>query len=108
MVSVTLKRDSQNRVNGFRCLGHAGYAKKGSDIVCSGISALTLTTIAALEKILGLELKIRHNKKSNLLECNWVNDPLRVDRAELIIQVMILGLTDIQEQYPEFIKVIPS
>jgi uncharacterized protein YsxB (DUF464 family) len=108
MVSVTLKRDSQDRVNGFRCLGHAGYAKDGSDIVCSGISALTLTTIAALEKILGMELKIRHNKRSNLLECSWVNDPLRVDRAELIIQVMILGLTDIQEQYPKYIKVIPS
>ena len=108
MVSVTLKRDSQDRVNGFRCLGHAGYAKNGSDIICSAISALTHTAISALEKLAGLKLKIRHNKKHGLLECSWVNDSMRVERAEFIIQVMILGLTDIQEEYPGFIKVIPS
>ena len=34
---------------GFDCLGHAGYAEEGEDIVCAAISALVINTINSLE-----------------------------------------------------------
>ena len=35
-------------ITGFDCLGHAGYAEEGEDIVCAGISALVINTINSL------------------------------------------------------------
>ena len=36
----------------FEISGHANYAEYGSDIVCSGITTATFTTIGLLKKIL--------------------------------------------------------
>ena len=42
MIEITYDR-SNNRV---RILGHAGYGKKGQDVVCAGVSALAQTLAA--------------------------------------------------------------
>ena len=37
---------------------HAGFDKKGKDIVCAGVSALVFTFIKSVDKLLGIELKV--------------------------------------------------
>ena len=40
MTKITIFRNHDGEYLGFDCLGHAGYADEGEDIVCAGISAL--------------------------------------------------------------------
>jgi uncharacterized protein YsxB (DUF464 family) len=105
MVSVNIKRDTSNYILGFSCKGHANYAEKGADVICAGISALTMTAVLSLQQLTKLSLQIKQNPVKGLLECNWENTPTEMDHANLIVEVMIIGLKDIAAQYPEYLKV---
>lgn len=110
MIAVSIKKDDQGLINGFRCSGHAGYCKKGSDIVCAAVSALVFTSVLALEKLLELPLTVNQDDDGGIVDCCWVNvsegyDNKRVYETDLIIKVMLLGLTEIQQQYPEFLRI---
>jgi len=100
MVLIVIKRDQ-----GFSCTGHAGYAEKGTDVICAGISALTMSAVLALEQLTKLKLHIKENAAKGLLECYWNNIPAEMERANLIVQVISIGLQDIAIQYPEYLKV---
>lgn len=52
MISVSIyKRDKE--ITGFDCIGHAGYAEEGCDIVCAGISVLVINTVNSVERFTG-------------------------------------------------------
>ena len=38
MTKITIFRNQDQAFLGFDCLGHAGYAEEGEDIVCARIS----------------------------------------------------------------------
>ena len=105
MVLIEIKRDPLHNIVGFSCKGHARYAEKGADIVCAGISALTMSTISGLQQLTQLKLRIKGNLDQGRLACNWENIPTEIDHANLIVKVMIIGLNDIATQYPAFLKV---
>jgi uncharacterized protein YsxB (DUF464 family) len=104
MVKIIFSHDDLNRYNGFKCTGHAGYEKSGYDIVCAGISALTQTTILALEKILDIDVKVKVNPKTGLLHCQWLNHPATADKSDLLVETMKLGLKEIENLYPEHLS----
>lgn len=105
MVSFSIKCDRDNRINGFTCSGHAGYAEKGTDIVCAAVSALTQSAILAMERLVGIDLKLKVDSKTGFLDCSWVNIPKKAEQTELIIKMVALGLAEIQKQYPDHLKV---
>ncbi|MGE5582097.1 MAG: ribosomal-processing cysteine protease Prp [Bacillota bacterium] len=105
MVSVVVRNAKTGEPVGFTCSGHAEYAGKGYDIVCAGISALTHSAVLALERLTNLKLNIEQNNRNGYLECDWFNQKEDSERASVIIQVMLIGLYEIQRQYPDYLKV---
>ena len=57
MVSVLLRRKKNGVLFECSAQGHAEYAAKGSDIVCSATTILLKTTLLLLEKMNGVELQ---------------------------------------------------
>ena len=49
MTNVTIFQDKNQNVLGFECVGHAGFARFGQDIVCAGISILVQNTINSIQ-----------------------------------------------------------
>lgn len=105
MVVIAIQRDSTGNPIGFIATGHAGFKKKGSDIVCAGISSLTLTAALALEQLTKLQLQMHEDIQKGILECSWVMEPSELERTNIIIQIMLIGLQEIQRQYPGYLKV---
>ncbi|MCR2802639.1 ribosomal-processing cysteine protease Prp [Paenibacillus soyae] len=57
MITVTFVRRSEDkRIVSFAVEGHAKYAKPGKDIVCAGVSAVSVGTVNAIETLAGVEL----------------------------------------------------
>lgn len=104
MVRIFLYRDGSNHYNGFDCSGHADFAEAGSDIVCAGISTLTQTTMIALERLVGLKVDVQAEKKTGRMQCFWVNHPGTVEKSDLLVQTMIIGLKEIQNLFPEHLS----
>ncbi|MBO5291732.1 MAG: ribosomal-processing cysteine protease Prp [Lachnospiraceae bacterium] len=97
MMTILVRKDSTGAYQGFTCMGHAGYAKRGKDIVCAAASILVFTTVNALDEIAGEKLDVVQNEDAGLLDCRF---PQGIhEKGTLLMDTMLLGLKDIQVTY---------
>ena len=97
MIQVTIFENQAKEYTAFRCMGHAGYAVSGEDIVCAAVSALVINAINSVEQLVsdGFDLKTEQ-------ECGLIDFSLRdgySPESLLLIQSLVLGLQEIQKNY---------
>ncbi len=97
MITASLKRDSAGRWRGYSITGHAGYDRKGRDILCAAVSMLAINTANALEELAGQRLDARD--KDGFLEVRLLEPP--GEKAELLMNALELGLNGIRAEYGE-------
>lgn len=82
--------------------GHAGYAKKGNDIVCAAISALSLGLAHSLEALTDSE--ISHEISNGYLKIEYKN---LSKQGKLLIDSFFIIVSDIQCAYGnKYIEII--
>ena len=96
MTKITIFRNQDQAFLGFDCLGHAGYAEEGEDIVCAGISALVINTINSIEKFTGDT--VTTTMHPDLVEMRITSEQISPE-AELLLRSLVLGLQGIQAEY---------
>ena len=80
--------------------GHAGYAEKGADIVCAGVSALAQTLIESVEAL--TEDKIEYellDGKANIKF--WTLS----ERSYVLIESFFIGVELIADKYPYNVEI---
>ena len=97
MTTVIIKKTVDGEYKGFTCMGHSGFARRGKDIVCASVSALVINAINSMEELTGEDMDITTNEDTGFIDCRFKN-PLS-DRGELLLNSMILGLSQVAEQY---------
>lgn len=75
--------------------GHANTAPRGSDIVCSAVSALTHTLIRGLKEIACMRLYESVEPGNICIEWQTMNDT-----GKVLIDTWFLGMCSIAEGYP--------
>lgn len=103
MVRVIMQRLADGRIAGFSVSGHAHYDKSGKDIVCAGVSAVTVGTVNAVETLTGVELP--STMKLGLLR---VEVPVDLEqetntKIQLLLESMVVMLDTIQKEYGRYI-----
>ena len=90
--------DEQGRIRAFELSGHAGYADSGQDIVCAGVSALSIAAANGLEHFLPVAPKVQ--EAEGHLTCELVGlSEQDLEKAQWILQTMMLGIEQIQTTY---------
>ena len=84
MITVTICQSSEGEITGFSIQGHAGYAERGSDIVCAAVSVLAQNTVNSIEQ--------------------FTQDSFSA--SKLLLDSLILGLQGIEEEYMDYLDVI--
>ncbi len=104
MVEITIYYEN-GQIQGFKASGHAGYAKRGKDIYCAGVSAVTGTALVGLQKHLSLQPD--YEVENGWLECKIPKGLTaeEMSRAQIILSTMEAGLRNLQDTYPQYIKV---
>ena len=97
MICVTVVQTKDKQIRAFQVAGHAGYAESGQDIVCSAVSALTITTINSLEAFTSQSFEIDQDEEDGVITVNFLED-LNHDAA-LLMNSLILGLKSIENEY---------
>lgn len=97
MTKITVFRNHDKEFLGFDCLGHAGYADEGEDIVCAGISALVINTINSLGMYTGEAFSADSEEESGRITLRFTS-PAGHD-ADLLMKSLVLGLQGIQDTY---------
>ena len=98
MVTATIIRDSSGYVS-FSCSGHAGFMKKGKDIVCSAISALTINTANSVMTLTDTPIDVDENDGF----ISWKFEKKPDDKATLLMDSLVIGLRSIEEEYKGYL-----
>lgn len=96
---------SFNKLLGFECSGHAQYNEPGLDIVCAGVSALTITCANALKELVKCDLDIIEKDGYLKVMLTLKNSEQQKLQGELLIKAMFIGIKDIAKTYPSHLKV---
>lgn len=80
--------------------GHAGYGRRGEDIVCAAVSALAYTLAESLENLTDDSVKYSLTPGRAFIECQNLSDAGR-----LITESFLVGIKLIAGSYPEFIYI---
>lgn len=101
MSTVVLYRAPDGQVTGFEVSGHTGYAQAGQDIVCAALSFLAVTCANALESTAKLKPSVSQRDGLLRVRVDKVND-----EARIIFAVFSQGISDLQESYPQHVKLL--
>ena len=78
-------------------MGHAGYAKKGQDIICSAISILVIGTINSLEELAGEKLIVVTNEETGFIRCD-IQGSLQ-EKSSFLLDSMVFSLESLSREY---------
>jgi len=93
-------------IRGYIIEGHACMANPGYDLVCASVSVLAQTALLGLDAYLSKDLTWKI-KEEGYMEC-WLPDGLsdeEMEKAQVILNTMELGLLSIEESYGQYLKV---
>lgn len=99
MIRVRVK-GNPDRIEGFTVWGHARFARRGTDVVCAGVSAVATTALIGLTSLVPGSARYRVLPQG-LIYCRLKEDlpPDKAREAQAILKTMTLGLLAIREEY---------
>ena len=98
------KRD--NRIVKVLCKGHTGFASNGEDVLCAALSAIIQSTALGILKVLGIKAEYKKNPDKGELSLALPDLSQEIsEKAQVLMETMLLSVMDLCEGYPEFIQV---
>ncbi len=97
MTKIVICKDRNGAYRQLSCLGHAGFASYGNDVVCASISVLVINTINALEQLAGEVFETFVNEEDGTICCDFTS-PLQ-ERSIFLLDTLVFGLQNIQKEY---------
>lgn len=107
MIRVTLMRDeSDGTLVGYEVSGHADFAESGRDIVCAGVSAVTIGTANALAELLNEEPEVSQRKGLLVVKLRpqHLSSGLK-EKSQLLLQSMAVMLESIRQEYDSYMTI---
>jgi uncharacterized protein YsxB (DUF464 family) len=105
MIEITIVRNADGRILSFAVEGHAGYAKRGKDIVCAGISAISVGTVNAIETLTGIVLPATMRNGWLSSEIPLQPEREKEEKLQLLLESMVVMFGTIAESYGKFVAV---
>jgi len=102
MIKVVFEKKCNYLVS-FDINGHADYGYEGYDIVCSAVSAVSISICNGITDIVKVKAKIgEHDGYLNL----DLNDQCeaQIKKCQVLMETMLLGIKNIEDNYKDYIK----
>ncbi len=99
MITIQIQKENK-KYKKLSILGHAMYADRGKDIVCSSVSSIVITTVNGILTLDKGSLSYMVGKKGMTIDIK--NDD---ETTQLLIHNMVNLLKDLEKQYPENVEV---
>ena len=94
MIKVTIQKNNREYKAVF-CEGHAGFDDPGKDIVCAAVSILLINTANSIERF--TDSFLGSDEDDGVLRLVLKDHP--DEKANVLIDALILGLESIQSEY---------
>jgi uncharacterized protein YsxB (DUF464 family) len=106
MIQVRVKRNKENAIIEVKIEGHAGYDDPGYDLVCAGVSAVTIGIANSIEELFGIDPVYQVGELGFLhFRLSEIHDPELWRNIQLLLESMIVSLKTIEEGYSDYIRI---
>lgn len=95
LIEASVRRD------GITVKGHANYAVSGSDIVCSGVTALAQTLIKSIKDL--TDDKIEYEISPGRVDIKYGN---LSEKSKTLVDSFFIGICMIAEEFPEYVRIM--
>jgi len=102
-------KSSNDELYSFKITGHAESGPYGHDLVCSAVSALSISTVNSLETLANVTPVVQANNDEGGYLSVLIDKDLGGEQhlvAQTLMQHLYLSLKGIQEEYKQYINVI--
>ncbi|MCH5252157.1 MAG: ribosomal-processing cysteine protease Prp [Lachnospiraceae bacterium] len=96
MIQVIVKMKEET-ITGFHIEGHSGYAKSGSDIICSAISALAINCVNSIEELTQDKFSVDSDEQRGMIDFQLTGAISK--ESQLLLKSLILGVKEISKTY---------
>lgn len=100
-----IRARSSGRIAGFRVEGHALFAERGKDIVCAGVSAVTVGAVNAAETVAGVVLKTKMEPGLLIAHVPDEADEACRETLQTVLESMVVMLRTIERSYGSHIRI---
>ena len=102
MTNITIYKSNDLNI-GFKVFGHSGYDESGKDIVCAGISALTINFINSVEEFMDDRFIVTTNEEDGMIDFKFETEPSK--ESQVLIDSLVFGLENLEQDYKDFISI---
>ena len=100
MVTVTVKA-LHSQIHTVEISGHADFAEHGQDLVCAGVSSISVGILNALEELAEGECSLQMD--SGFISIHVLNR--HNETIQLILKVMLIQFQTMAETYKKYIQI---
>lgn len=94
-----------NQIMEVECDGHTGYGVFGEDIVCASLSSIVQTAVLGLLMVAQIDIGLDRDESRGYLKL-VIPEDLSSDarmKADIILDTMLCGISDLHEGFSDFI-----
>ena len=107
MIHVTVFQ-TDKQITAFELSGHAESGPYGYDLVCAGVSAVSIGAVNAVMELCDTNMEIEQGAEGGYLH---VTLPKRLpfeqmEKVQLLFKGMLISLKSIELEYSQFIKIV--
>ena len=108
MIKASFTRRENDEIVSFEMTGHADFSEAGSDIVCAAASSLSINAVNSIEQLAGYQPIVE--VKDGYLYVERLADlsDEQLDITRILLESLLIGLKDIEEEYRDYIHVITN
>lgn len=94
LIEISVRKDK------ITVSGHAGYAAAGKDIVCAGVTALTMSMVKSLNDL--TEDKIEYEISPGKADIHYRN---LSEEGKLLVDSFFIGVCSIADEFPDHVRI---
>lgn len=94
MIAVSVRKDK------ITVSGHAGYAAAGKDIVCAGVTALTMSLVKSINDLTDDKIEYEVSPGRVDIHCGNLSET-----GMFLVDSFFIGICLIAEEYPDYVRV---
>lgn len=100
MVKISVDQDKNSKIKRIRITGHANAAPHGEDLVCAGVSSISIGALNAIDLL--EKNSCLYEMKHGYIEIRVVTDS---DQLQLLLSMLIIQLTTMENSYKKYIRI---
>ncbi|KHE70602.1 ribosomal-processing cysteine protease Prp [Halobacillus sp. BBL2006] len=106
MIEVKMIR-SNGAIAGFEISGHAESGPYGHDLVCAAVSAVSIGTVNAIERLCEIEPHVEQGGEGGYLKVTLPKEltDQMITKARTLLEGMLVSLETIEHDYHQYIKI---